>query len=375
MPAPAFRIERRRHEAGRLELRLGGTLGLAGAHRLWAELTADTGRPAGLLVNLADVEQLDGASAALLFQLRADLRARGVPTEIVGDRGDVSALLALYDDKECRRGDHEPPARIGTLQQVGDVTWLLLGELRGSMDYLGQVAAATGRALLRPASIHWADIGRLMERTGADALPIVTLIAFLIGLVSAFQSADTFKQYGANIYVADMVGLSITRVMGPLMTAILVTGRSGAGFAAELGSMRVSEEIDALRTLGLDPVRFLVIPRVLALVLMVPLLTLLADLVGIVGGMLIGVVALDLTVAAFLTELKSAVDLWDVGTGLIMSVAYALAIGLIACERGLSTSGGAEGVGRSTTSAVVTILFHLVLITSVLTILFQFWGI
>jgi phospholipid/cholesterol/gamma-HCH transport system permease protein len=247
--------------------------------------------------------------------------------------------------------------------------------VRGIFEFIGQVARAVLRAPLRPSSINWRDLGRLMEQVGADALPIVLLISFLIGLVMAFQSAGTLASYGANVFLADMVGLSMTRLMGPLMMAILVAGRSGAGISAELGTMKVSEEIDALRTLGLDPIGFLVIPRVLALVLMVPFLTLLADFVGIVGGGIIGITLLDLTPSPFINRLTEALTLWDVATGVILSVAYGIAIGLIACERGLATTGGAEGVGRFTTAAVVTILFHLVIITSVFTSLFMFWGI
>lgn len=328
-----------------------------------------------VLVDLAGLDELDGTGAALIYGLRARLRARGAQAEIVGGRGRAAEILALYDDARVKPLLLAGRRHVGAVEQVGRATWAFGAGARGIFAFVGQVTAGGLLALRRPRSIHWGDLGRLMERAGADALPIVALIAFLIGLVSAFQSADTLARYGANVYVADMLGLSMTRVMGPLMTAILVTGRSGAGFAAELGTMKVSEEIDALRVLGLDPVRFLVIPRILALVLMLPLLTVLADLVGVVGGGLIGLSFLDLTAAAFVNRLGEALDLWDVGTGLILSVAYGVAIGMIACERGLSTTGGAEGVGRFTTAAVVTILFHLVVITAVFTILFQYWGI
>jgi phospholipid/cholesterol/gamma-HCH transport system permease protein len=170
------------------------------------------------------------------------------------------------------------------------------------------------------------------------------------------------------------VALSITRELGPLMTAIIVAGRSGAAFSAELGTMKVSEEIDALRTLGLDPYLFLVFPRVIALVLVVPLLTLLADIVGILGGLLVGLLSLDLTVHAYLLETQNRLALWDVGSGMLKSVVFALAVALIACQRGLATQGGAEGVGRATTSAVVTSLFALVVIDALFTVLFNAFG-
>lgn len=369
-----FVIERTDLDGGAVRLAISGTVdatagGAAFREQLDRHVADASG---GVLVDLSGVERLDGAGAALIFGVRA---RRDAPVEIVGARGRPAEILALYDDKGATPPLRDPDPDIGAVEQIGQATWEFGHGIRGILEFIGEVTASSLAALRRPSTIHWADMGKLMERTGADALPIVALIAFLIGLVTAFQASDTLAQYGANVYIADMVGLSMTRLMGPLMMAILVAGRSGAGFGAELGTMKVSEEIDALRVLGLDPIRFLVIPRILALVLMVPLLTLLADLVGIIGGGLIGISFLDLTPASFVNRLHEALDLWDIGTGLILSVAYGIAIGMISCERGLATSGGAEGVGRYTTAAVVTILFHLVLITAVFTIAFQFWGI
>ena len=202
-------------------------------------------------------------------------------------------------------------------------------------------------------------------------MPIVVLINFLVGFVMAFQGAVQLKQFGANIFVADLVGLSVTRELGPLMTAIIVCGRSGAAFAAELGSMKVSEEIDALRTMGFGPMRYLVLPRALALMLVLPVLTLLADLVGMLGGLVVGLVSLDLSVAGYLTETEKALHVWDVFSGVIKSVVFALAIVLIACQQGLATTGGAEGVGRRTTASVVTTLFALILLDAGFTIFFH----
>jgi phospholipid/cholesterol/gamma-HCH transport system permease protein len=212
-----------------------------------------------------------------------------------------------------------------------------------------------------------------MERTGADAVPIVVLINFLVGFVMAFQGAVQLKQFGANIFVADLVALSVARELGPLMTAIIVCGRSGAAFAAELGTMKVSEEIDALRTMGFGPIRYLVLPRTVALMLVMPMLTLLADLVAIGGGLLVGILSLDLTISAYLGETRSALTLWDVLSGVLKSVVFALAISLISCQQGFATTGGAEGVGRRTTSSVVASLFALILIDAGFTVFFHFF--
>src|SRR5262249_26998642 len=181
-------------------------------------------------------------------------------------------------------------------------------------------------------------------------------------------------QFGANIFVADLVALSVTRELAPLMTAIIVAGRSGAAFSAELGTMRVSEEVDALRTLGLDPYSYLVFPRVIALVLVVPLLTLIADVVGILGGLLVALFGLDLTLAGYLHETQKSLELFDVFSSTLKAAVFGVNIALIACQRGLATRGGAEGVGRATTSAVVTSLFAIVAADAVFTVLFLAFG-
>jgi phospholipid/cholesterol/gamma-HCH transport system permease protein len=219
--------------------------------------------------------------------------------------------------------------------------------------------------------VHIADVGVLIERAGADGVPIVLLINFLVGAILGLQGAIQLHRFGGDPFLANLVGLSVVRELGPLMTAILVTGRSGAAYAAELGTMTVNEEVDALRTLGQDPQRFLVFPRVLTLLLVVPVLTLLGDLVGSLGGLAIAVTYLDQPAVVYLQAMQLAVGLGDVGTGLLKSVAFAVAIGLIACQRGLSARGGAVGVGRATTSAVVVVLFTLVALDAVFTWIFS----
>jgi phospholipid/cholesterol/gamma-HCH transport system permease protein len=190
----------------------------------------------------------------------------------------------------------------------------------------------------------------------------------------AYQSALQLRQFGASIYVADLVGVSMTRELGPLMTAIILCGRTGAAFSAELGTMKVSEEVDALRTLGFLPLPYLVMPRILGLMAVAPLLTLLADAIGITGGLVVGSTMLDITPRAYWVETLSAVKPWDIWSGSLKSVVFAGAIALIACQQGLATSGGAEGVGRRTTSAVVSILFMLILLDAVFTVLFGALG-
>jgi phospholipid/cholesterol/gamma-HCH transport system permease protein len=205
-------------------------------------------------------------------------------------------------------------------------------------------------------------------------VPIVLLINFLVGLAMAFQAAAQLKRFGANLLVADLIGISVCRELGPLMTAIIISGRSGAAFAAGLGVMQVNGEIDALRTLGFQPMRYLVLPRTLALLIVAPLLTILADVAGVLGGLVVGVLSLDLTVRGYLNQTTRVVTLWDLSSGVLKSVVFALFIALIACQQGLATTGGAEGVGRRTTSAVVLTLFSLILTDALLTIVFRLAG-
>jgi phospholipid/cholesterol/gamma-HCH transport system permease protein len=320
--------------------------------------------------DMGAVEAIDGGTMALLVHLRSELAARGVRADFVNAKEHVQELIHLYrgDIKPVRRRKRKPE---GTLAQIGRATLEILLEVKRVLGFFGDMVLAGLGLLKEPMTGNWKEILPTVERSGVDAVPIVILINFLVGFVMAYQGANQLKQFGANIYVADLVGLSVTRELGPLMTAIILCGRSGAAFAAELGSMRVSEEIDALRTMGFGPIGYLVLPKALALMLVLPVLTLVGDFVGLLGGLLVGLMSLDLTVAGYISETQKALSMWDVFSGLIKSVVFALAITLISCQQGFATTGGAEGVGRRTTSSVVTILFTLILIDAGFTAFFH----
>jgi phospholipid/cholesterol/gamma-HCH transport system permease protein len=326
-----------------------------------------------VVLDLSGVEVLDGGATALLLELRSEATAAGAEAEIVGAQGPVRSMLELYGAHPPKPSLQGPPKRIGTLDQIGRETLSLFAEGKG-FDFIGDVVVAAGHALRKPSSVQWREVPRLMERAGADGLPIVLLLNFLVGMVTAFQAALQLKQFGANIFVANLVGISVTRELAPLMTAIIVAGRSGAAFSAELGTMRVSEEIDALRTLGLDPYGFLVFPRVVALVLVLPLLSILAAAAAIAGGVLVSMFGLDLTLHSYLLQTQKAVQLWDVFSGCLKTAIFGLNIALIGCQRGLATQGGAEGVGRATTSAVVTSLLAIIVSDAIFTVLFHTVG-
>lgn len=373
--AQQFAIERVAG-ADHAELRIRGSLRLAEAGPLWAELQRHlTGATTGQRLDLevSGVERIDGGAMALLACLRAELQRRGVRAEFVGAGPQVQQIVHLYggDGTVARLRPRRP---LGLLDQLGRAAIAVLRELQLVLGFLGQMVVSGAGLLRAPRSANWRELPPTMERAGADAVPIVLLINFLVGLAMAFQAAAQLKRFGANILVADLIGISICRELGPLMTAIVVSGRSGAAFAAELGVMQVNGEIDALRTMGFGPMRYLVLPRTLALVAVVPLLTVLADLAGVAGGLLVGVWNLDLTVRGYLNETARVVTLWDAGSGLVKSVVFALAIALIACQQGLATSGGAEGVGRRTTSSVVITLFMLILVDAAFTVFFRVAG-
>ncbi|HET9957470.1 MAG TPA: MlaE family lipid ABC transporter permease subunit [Polyangiaceae bacterium] len=369
------RIELAASRSALPELILEGQLEFSRAAGLWKSINKRlkaVPRGATLNFDMSRVDSVDGGTMALLVHLRNELKLRGVRSDFVGATGAVQDLVHLYrgDEKPIRKRRRRPKS---TLDEIGERTRAFFGSVREVLGFLGDVILTLLGLLREPRTANWKEIPHLMERAGADAVPIIVLINFLVGFVMAFQGAIQLKQFGANIFVADLVGLSVTRELGPLMSAIIVCGRSGAAFAAELGTMKVSEEIDALRTLGFGPIRYLVVPRTVALVLVLPMLTLLADLVAICGGMVVGIVSLDLSIAGYLSETRQAVHVWDVFSGVLKSSVFALAIALISCQQGFATSGGAEGVGRRTTSSVVSILFSLILIDAVFTVLFYFF--
>lgn len=357
--------------AGSLRVRLGGALTLRDGARLWRDLGAAVHGHGDVEVDVAGVDRLDGAAAALLQATAMQHAEAGFVLRYTGARPDAARLLELYD---CSRGapcERGVPRQPGLLSDIGTFAHTAVGTSRAILAFLGDLVVGLVQAVRRPRTVHVGDLGVLIERAGADGIPIVLLINFLVGAILGLQGAIQLHRFGGDQFLANLVGLSVVRELGPLMTAILVTGRSGAAYAAELGTMTVNEEVDALRTLGQDPQRYLVFPRVLTLVLVVPVLTLFGDLVGSLGGLAIAVSYLDQPPVVYLQAFQQAVGLGDVGTGLLKSVAFAVAIGLIACQRGLSAHGGAVGVGRATTSAVVVVLFTLVALDAVFTWIFS----
>jgi phospholipid/cholesterol/gamma-HCH transport system permease protein len=272
----------------------------------------------------------------------------------------VVRLIALVDavpeKSDARRGEGD----ISILARIGQATLVAGGAVRETVTFVGEVAVALGRVVTGRGIFRWQDVLTLMQRAGIEALGIAALVSFLLGLILAFIGAIQFERYGASLYVADLVGIGMVRDMGALMTAIVMAGRSGAAYAAEIGSMRSTQEIDALETSGISPIEFLVVPRVVAIALMLPLLTVFADVAGIVGGALVGVGMLDISPRLYLRQTINAVTTAHLYGGLVKGFAYGILVGLAGCLRGIQSGSSSLAVGAAATSAVVTGLIWII---------------
>ncbi len=266
----------------------------------------------------------------------------------------------------------EPQPEPHLLVQIGAGALTLRRHARDIVTFIGESAMALMHDLSSPRNLRWDRIWPLIDRSGSDAVPIVTILSFLMGGILAFQGAIQLRKFGANIFVADLVSLSICMEMGPLLTALIVAGRSGAAYAAQIGTMQVSEEVDALRVMAVDPIRYLVSPRILAVAFILPCLTLFADLIGMVGGCVVAALSLDVTPVGFFNQVHKVLELSDVVKGLVKSFVFGIEIATIGCLRGFQVRGGAESVGNATTSTVVTSIFILTVTDAVFAVLYYY---
>jgi phospholipid/cholesterol/gamma-HCH transport system permease protein len=334
--------------------------------------------PSLLVVDLGEVSYLDDFGALVLAEMgRMTARLNG-RMEVVRESDHVREMLAILrlDDFSGTEYRRKRPTQIhpGLFVRVGEAAFKISKDFRYLISFIGSVFLALLHAVRHPRSIRWDDVLLYMQKTGVDALPIVGLISFLLGLIMAFMSSVQLRQFGANIYVASLVSLAMVRELGPIMTAIIVAGRSGSAFAAEIGTMRVSEEVDALYTMGFDPTRFLVVPKLIAAVIVLPFLTLFSDLFAIFGGFVVGVTLLDLTFNAYVEQTLWVLTLSDLLWGFVKSAVFAVLIVWIGCFRGFQVRGGAAAVGEATTSSVVSSLFLIILTDSVFAVILQYWG-
>ena len=325
-------------------------------------------------VDLADVTGLDGSGAVQLARLLDRLEASGPRAHVVPERNpEAERLIALY--REHRTDAPTRPVRIGNMARLGLLAAELPGVVNNALNFTGQSARAVPRTLRSPGSVDWRSVPRLVQSVGADGVFVTSAANLLVGLIIGFLGVSQLARFGATIYVPELVVVAQFRELGPLVTAIVVAGRSGAGLASEIATMKVSEEIDALRSMGFDPVRWLVVPRCLALVIAMPLLAWIGDVFALVGGLAATMSVTDMTARSYVVETADAITATHLFAGLIKTPFLALAIGLIGCGQGLATWGGAAAVGTRTTSAVVLSILAVIAISSLFTFIFALLGI
>jgi phospholipid/cholesterol/gamma-HCH transport system permease protein len=323
-----------------------------------------------LYFDLAHLNYIDSTGVALLDELYDSALEHGAALHFVGMPENIEAALSTFSSRHFAQS--EPTESAGYFERTGLKAWTIW---QNFISVLYLVSDSFYFAVLKMFSRKGIRKGEFTNQSiliGMDAFPIVGLISFLIGFILALQSAAQLRQFGASIYVADLVSISMTREMGPIMTAIIFAGRSGSSIAAEIATMVVTEETDALKAMGLNPVRYNLVPKIHAISLMMPLLTLLSMILGIAGAMLIGITYLDVGLKPFFDQVVNALAFKDIFTGLIKSIVFAWLIVLTAAAYGFRTRGGAADVGRATTASVVTSIFLVILADSILGLIFYF---
>jgi phospholipid/cholesterol/gamma-HCH transport system permease protein len=330
-------------------------------------------------LDLAGVTLLDSSGAWLIADTRRRLQAMGLTAEIVGERAADRALLERVERAVAQIGTLAPPPRphplLLALANVGRI--VIEGGAKGYqlLSFFGLTVILIVQALARPWRIQFKATIKHIETTGLNALPIVGLLNFLIGMVVAFMGAVQLKKFGAEIFTVNLVGVAVLRELGVLITAILIAGRSGSAFTAQIGTMKVNQEIDAMQTIGLDPVEVLVLPRVLAMMISLPLLTFYADMMGLAGGALMATSSLDISLDAFLRQLHDSVEFSTFLIGFLKAPFCAYIIALVGCFEGMQVSGSAESVGARTTMAVVEAIFLVIVFDAIVAIGLSILGI
>ena len=315
--------------------------------------------------------QWDSRFVLFLFELEAYCKEQNIRLDMIALPVSAQGLLHQASAFPVRESGQKANQDMTLIAQLGQQTQVLFTQTLVMLTFVGEVYYSALRLLRGKACFRQRDLWLIMQECGPKALPIVTLISLLVGLILAFVGAMQLKLFGAQIYVANLVGLGMAREMGAMMTAIIMAGRTGAAFASQLGSMQVNEEIDALKTLGISPIDFLVLPRMLALIIMLPLLCLYADLIGILGGLLVCVSMLDISVMEYLVQTKSALDLNDFLTGLIKSSVFGVLVALSGCLNGMLCGRSSSSVGDAATAAVVAGIVSVVVADATLTVVYQ----
>jgi phospholipid/cholesterol/gamma-HCH transport system permease protein len=356
----------------RAEVTLGGTWQITDPRPNWREVLG-TATPTRVTLRAEGLERWDTSLLLFLFEIQQWCRATGAHCEIESLPAKIRTLLGQMVVAHETSVPFDRSANF--VMTVGLATQDTMAKAGAISHFVGECSLAAVRLARSPAKFRWRDCVAEMQQCGAMALPIVSLVSLLVGVTLAYTGAIVLRQYGGDIYIADLIGLAMVREMGAVMTGVVLAGRTGAAFAATLGNMKANEEIDALETLGISAVQFLVLPRIVALGVMMPFLSLYANALGILGGMSVAYGLLNIPPAAFWVEMLTIVDLSDIMSGLIKGLTFGVIIGLAGCLRGLQAERSAAGVGRAATSAVVTALLLMIIADAIYAVLFNALGI
>ena len=345
---------------------------LAGLQRKLAHLDWP---PESITIDMSGVARMDTGGAWLFATLLSKLRRASVTVEVVGLSSQAQALVDLVRKSDCASGTAAVPASPGWLENLGRRSMEQAATGIGLLAFTGQMAGMWLGQVLRPLRIRWGEVAHELGEAGHKALGIVGLLSFLLGVVIAYQGGVQLRQYGASLFVADLVGLSMVRELAPLITAIIVAGRTGSAYTAQIGTMRVTEEVDALRSIGIEPMELLVLPKLFALFIALPLLTVFADIFGTVGGMLMASIQLDIAFSNFVDRLGVAVTLDSFLVGIGKAPVFALIIATLGCYHGFQVSGSAESVGMRTTRSVVHSILAVIVVDAAFSVAFSYLGI
>jgi phospholipid/cholesterol/gamma-HCH transport system permease protein len=370
---PAARLRVGALRDGVLVMAIAGRLDSSTTGKIWRQASeaVAAAKVRSVIVDATEVDYCDGSGIALFVHLRNLQHKAHAQLEIHGLRPEFEELLQESELGDLEQLESQRRPKTNAAEEVGRAIVGFWEDTRSLIGFVGELVSALGRAAIYPKSVRWRDVVRVAETAGVNALPIIVLVSFLMGVIMAFQGAISLRRFGADIFVANLVGLAMLRELGPLMTAIILAGRSGSAFAAELGTMKVREEIDALKTMGLDPVRFLVVPRVIAAVVMTPLLTVFADLLGLIGGALV-MRSFGVPLITFYHQVQYQVSYNSFVGGLVKSFVFGILVAAIGCLRGLQTTTGASAVGESTTRAVVSGIVLIVITDGIFSVIYYY---
>ncbi len=361
----------------------GWRVSLAGDWRLGADLSVadglireiESGSVPGISFESSGVELWDSALIAVLVKLHAAAQTARVAFDGRGLPQGAEGFLKLATAVEEREGARRTPKRFNVLERAGEFSLSLADEAQSILSFVGAVMLSLGRFVRGKANYRAQDLWLTVQETGAEAFPIVSLISFLVGVILAFVGVIQLQKFGAGIFVADLVAVGVVREMGAIMTGIIMAGRTGAAFAAQLGTMRVNEEIDALNTMGIDSMDFLVLPKMLALVIMMPLLCVYSDLLGILGGMTVALNMLEVSAYQYTIQTLNSIGLVDFFGGIFKALVYGVLVAVSGCHRGIESGNSAAAVGLAATSAVVTGIVLIVVSCAIMTVVYTTLGI